>query len=137
MAVAEISLALKILDAIKALFGLKEGLAKAESSRRAAMAEKFDKVAVCLEAAAKDIRADVYPAGRCSEMLTYAVELPPLVSADLGNDSKAQEIGDALKEAHRVERLYADRNTTSGKADLAKLDEAAGLLRALATLVRP
>jgi len=137
MVVAEVSLAVTILGAIKTLFGLKDDLAKADSSRRTAMASKFENVAVCLEAAADDIRHDIYPAGRCAEMLTYAVELPPLVADGLGHAGKAQEIGDALKEAYAVERLFGDRDKPEGKVDLAKLDEAAGLLRALATLVRP
>jgi hypothetical protein len=137
MVLAEISLAVKILSAIKTLFGLKDSLAKADSSRRGAMAEKFEKVAACLEAAATEIRAGQYPAGRCAEMLTYAVELPPLVAADLNNKAKAQEIGDALKDAYAVEKIFAYRDQPQGKTDLAKLDEAAGLLRALATLVSP
>ena len=60
MAIAEL-----ILSAIKTLFGFKESLAKADSARRAAMATKFEAVAACLEAAATEIRAGTYPAGRC------------------------------------------------------------------------
>jgi hypothetical protein len=135
--VGEISVALKILDAIKTLVGFGQDLAKSDASRRAAMAAKFEAVVGCLEGTAAEIRAGHYPGGRCAEMLTYAVELPPLVAKDLRDEGKAQEIGDALKEAYRVELLFRDRETPEGKADLAKLDEAAGLLRALATLVRP
>lgn len=137
MVVAEVSLAVKILSAIKTLFGLKDGLAKADASRRSAMASRFENVALCLEATAANIRNDIYPAGRCAEMLTYAVELPPLIADALRDAGKAQEVGDALKEAYAVERLFGDRNQAEGRVDLARLDEAAGLLRALATLVRP
>jgi hypothetical protein len=136
MIAANVSLAAQILGAIKTLVGLRQDLAKGEASRRTAMAEKFMKVAACLEGAASEIRAGTYPAGRCHEMLTYAVELPPLVVHEL-SPSKAQEISDALQAAYRVETLHNDRHSLEGKDDLFKLDEAAGLLRALANLVRP
>ena len=126
---------LKILDAIKALFGFKESLAKARTERRQRMGEAFVAVATCLEDAAREMRGGSYPAGRCQEMLTYSVELPRLVDEELGA-AKAQEIGQALTEAHRVEMLFAKRDSPDGLADLARLEEAAGMLRALANLVR-
>lgn len=135
MVAAEVSLAVKILSAVKSIFDLRSTLAAGQAARRNAMADKFEKVASCLEAVAADIRGGTYPAGRCAEMLTYAVELPPLVSDELG-ESKAQEIGDALKDAYQVEKLHAERDRPEGHANLAKLDEAAGLLRATANLVR-
>ena len=126
---------LKILEAVRALFGFKETLAKARDERRQRMGGVFVAVADCLEEAAREIRAGSYPAGRCQELLTYAVELPKVVDEELGA-AKAQEIGQALTEAHRVEMLFAQRATSEGIADLARLEEAAGTLRALANLVR-
>ena len=44
MVAAEISIAVQVLDAVKTLFGLGQDLKQANASRRAAMADKFDKV---------------------------------------------------------------------------------------------
>jgi hypothetical protein len=136
MIVAELSLAMKILEAVKALFGLRESLVKGDATRRASMAEKFEHVAACLEAAASEIRAGVFPAGRCAEMQTYASHLPPLVEEEIGKP-QAQEIGRALEDASAVEQLYNGRTSPEGMADLRRLDEAAGVLHAMANIVRP
>jgi len=135
MPLGYITIAEKILSAVKVLFGLKDSLAKARVERRTRMADLFEKVATCLEETAKELRAGSYPGGRCQELLTYAVELPAIVGDELGQ-AKAEEIGSALKAAHEVERLYADQGKPEGRENVAKLDEAAGLLRALGNIVR-
>ena len=68
-------------------------------------------------------------------MLTYAIELPDAVRQEIG-DARANEIGAALKDAYAVEQLFAIRNEPEGHDQLAKLDEAAGMLRARANLLR-
>ena len=126
---------LPILNAVKVLFGLKDSLVTAAVERRSRMADLFGSVAACLEATAQELKAGDYPAQRCQELLTYAEDLPAVVEKELGPE-KAGEIGGALRDAHEVERLHADSGTPDGKANVAKLDEAAGLLRALSNLVR-
>jgi hypothetical protein len=126
---------IKILGAIKALFGLKESLAKADIEHRGRMADLFEKVAVCLEQTAAQIRAGTYPGGRCQEMLSYAVDVPAMTKATIG-EARAQEIGTALKESYQVERLFGDRETAAGEEQLQKLDEAAGTIRALGNILR-
>jgi hypothetical protein len=130
-----LTLAEKILNAVKALFGLKSELAKAGLDRRERMAALFEKISTCLEETAGEIRAGRYPAGRCQQLLTYAGELPPLIEKELGA-TKAKEIGDALAEAHSVERLFADRDRPEGHAELVRLEEAAGLMLATANLIQ-
>lgn len=130
-----LDLGIKILGAIKALFGLKDSLVKADMARRATMADLFEKVAVCLEAAAPEIRAGNYPHNRCHEMLTYAVALPDRMSGVVPK-GEADEIGLALKEAHQVERLFSVRDKPEGMEQLNALDEAAGTIRALGNLLR-
>lgn len=115
-----LDIGLKILDAIKVLFGFKESLAKSRIERRQRMSDAFSGVAACLAEAAAEIRAGSYPAGRCQEMLTYAVALPKLADEELG-EASAQEVGQALTEAHRVEMLFAERDSPHGLADLARL----------------
>jgi hypothetical protein len=61
--------------------------------------------------------------------------MPDTVRDELGA-ARAQEIGDALKEAHEVEMLFGGRGSPEGQEQLTKLDEAAGMLRALSNLVR-
>ena len=130
-----LTIAEKLLGFVKTLFGFKESLAKAKLERRQRMAVLFESVAACLEDTARQIRGGSYPAGRCHELLTYAVELPATVEDEVGA-AKAQEIGAALTDAHEIERLFGDRNNADGPAQIAKLDEAAGLLRALSNLVK-
>jgi len=134
MPVEYISIAEKILGAIRALFGLRESLVKARLDRRGRMADIFEKVAVCLEATARDIRAGTFPAGQCQQMLTCAVELPLTIKDELG-ETRANEIGAALQDAYAVERVFALRDKPEGEDQLRKLDEAAGLLRTLADLL--
>lgn len=124
-----------ILDAITTLFGLKEALVKADATRRASAADLFDKIANCLTATATDIRAGQYPAGRCSELLTYATALPSRVQGVVP-DGEVQEVTSALIQAHSVEGLYAIRDQTQGHEQLRALDEAAGTLQGLANLLR-
>ena len=130
-----LSIGAKILGAVKTLFGLKDSLAKARIERRARMATLFGNIADCLEEVAKAIRRGVYPAGRCNELLTYATQMPNTVRDELG-PARAEEIGDALKEAHEVEMLFGGRSSPEGQEEITKLDEAAGMLRALGNLVR-
>lgn len=125
----------RILAAIQALFGLKGSLETAKREQRERMVALFEKVAECLDSAASELRRGNYPGGRCQELLTYAVELPAVVKGVL-EEGKAKEIGDALRDAHEVERLFAVRGTPEGEADIGRLDEAAGLLRALGNLLR-
>lgn len=124
----------RILAAVQALFGLKGSLDTAKREQRERMVVLFEKVAACLEATASELRSGNYPGGRCQELLTYAVELPAVVEGVLG-EGKAKEIGDALRDAHQVERLFSTRDTPDGEADIGRLDEAAGLLRALGNLL--
>lgn len=133
--VETVTLGTAILNAIKGLLGLKESLVKADSAKRAEMADLFEKVAVCLEQAAAEIRAGVYPANRCHEMLTYAVALPARMKGVVP-DGEANEISLALKEAHQVERLFGLSDKPEGTEQLRALDEAAGTIRGLGNLLR-
>ena len=130
-----LELGVQIFNAIKALFGFKESLDKVKGERRIRMSGLFDAIAVCLDDTANQIRAGSYPAGRCQELLTYAVELPTMIEKEVGA-SKAKEIGDALNGAHEVERLFAVRTEATGEEQLVKLGEAAGLLRAMSNLLK-
>lgn len=124
-----------ILNAIKALLGLKASLVKASATERGTMADLFERIANCLEQASSEIRAGVYPQGRCQELLTYAVALPGRMKG-IVPEGEAREIGWALQHAHSVEGLYSIRDQAPGLEQLRALDEAAGTIRGLGNLLR-
>lgn len=130
-----LTLAETILGAVTQLFGVKTELARAKVERRGRIADLFARMAECLEGTAASIRAGDFPAGRCAELLAYAQELPSAIDDELG-DERAGTIAGALRGAHEVERLHSDRNTPAGRADLERLESAAGMLRAMGNLVR-
>jgi hypothetical protein len=125
----------RILEAVKTLLGLRSDLAKAKIERRGRIGDLFSQISDCLEGTAKEIRAGTYPHGRCAEMGQYAKELPDAIGDELGK-GKATTIAATLAEAHEVERLFSNPMTPEGIAEISKLDEAAGILRAISNVVR-
>ncbi len=125
----------KILGASQLLFGRVDLLARAKVARRDPMVELFAEVAACLDETAKSIRAGVYPLGRCQELLIYSVGLPSVVDEEVGAET-AEAISASFREAHAVDELFGCNDTPEGEAEIAKLEEAARLLRALAHLVK-
>lgn len=125
-----------ILEVAKELLGLGEHLKKAKKERREEVALFFEKVSTCLRDVMTSLMAETVPHGKCAEMETYARDLPGKVSDQLGKQ-KAEELGAKLWSAYAVEGLVAElHDRPSRDAELAKLDEAAGVFDALSNLVR-
>lgn len=126
----------EILGVAKELFGLRDLLSKAKADRRAKVATFFENVSGCVADVSTSLKEGQVPHGKCAEMEVYAQELPALVADELGKD-RAQALGGRLRAAYEVERILGELPANSDRdEELAKLDQAAGVFRALANVVR-
>ncbi|MCD6596569.1 MAG: hypothetical protein J7L04_02705 [Bacteroidales bacterium] len=131
-----ISIIKDIIDVAKALFGLKDSLAKANKQKRDEMADYFQAVSVCLKATYEKLSEDEVPHGHCAELGEYALSLPKVLDGFIEED-KALELSNRLERSHSVEGLWVEFNTNpSKKNQLQSIAEASGIFLALSNSVR-
>ncbi len=131
-----ISIIKDIIDVAKALFGLKDSLAKADKQKRDEMADYFQAVSVCLADTFEKLSENKVPHGRCTELAEYAKYLPEVVKGFI-EESKANELSDILLRSHEVEGLWEEFNAKhSKKKQLPSIAEASGIFLALSNSVR-
>ncbi len=131
-----ISIIKDIIDVSKALFGLKDSLAKANKQKRDEMADYFQAVSVCLAATYEKLSEDEVPHGRCAELGQYAVSLPKVIEGFIDED-KALELSNRLERSHEVETLLGELHANpEGKNELPSIAEASGIFLALSNSVR-
>ncbi len=125
-----------IIDVAKALFDLRDTLAKAQKKKRDQMADYFQAVSVCLAATYEALTANVVPYRRCAELSLYGDCLPKLVRGLL-EDSKAWELTNLFTRSHLVEGLWEELNADPEKGkDLPAIAEASGIFLAVSNSVR-
>ncbi len=125
-----------IIDVAKALFGLRDSLAKAPKNKRDQMADYFHMVSLCLAATYEDLASNVVPKGRCAELSSYADSLPYVVEG-LIEKSKAEELSYLLKKAPCLEGMWEQFNVNPEKIkELPVIAEASGIFLALSNSVR-
>lgn len=125
-----------ILEIARTLFGLGEKFTKARAERRARIADYFGAISQTISKVSESLKENEVPHGKCAEMATYADLLPETIGDVIGSE-KAKELSTRLKDAHEVEMLLYDlHNAPDRDQELAQLDEAAGLFKALANSIR-
>jgi hypothetical protein len=125
-----------IIDVAKALFGVKENLAKANKQKRNEMAEYFQAISVCLVGTYENLLENEVPHGRCGELAEYARSMPKVIEGFV-HDDKAIELSELLLSSHKVEGLWDQFNENpEKKKDLPVIAEAAGIFLALSNSVR-
>lgn len=125
-----------ILGVVKSLLGMSDQLRAAQHQRRADMATLFEKISTCLATVSSEIRMGNVPHGRCNELITYAQELPAVISKEVG-DAKATELGITLHSSYNVEQLAVElKNASDKEPHLKQIEEASGKFQALANIVR-
>jgi hypothetical protein len=126
----------KLLSIAKTLLGFKDELEKSRRERRDRIATYFEAISMCLSEVADKLRAGDVPHGRCAELGTYAAQLPATIGDEIG-DAEAQRLAQQLDSAHEVELLLNQLGqSTDRDAQMAKLDEASGIFKALAASIR-
>lgn len=125
-----------ILSVAKALFRFRKKLSEADHQERLKIAEYLDKVSSVLKEVHDSLKNDIVPHGKCKELEHHAKNMPNVIPKKIVED--VQELSDMLLAAHTVEHdLWEELNEADDKAqELQKIDEAAGLLRGIATTVR-
>jgi len=131
-----ISIIKDIIDVAKALFGLKDSMAKADKQKRDEMADYFQAVSVCLAATYEKLSEDEVPHGRCFELGQYAQSLPKVIEGFIDKD-KALELSGRLERSHAVEALWGEfKANPEQKNELPSIAEASGIFLALSNSVR-
>lgn len=126
----------EILSVAKALWHYKESFDKAKRDKRDRIASYFEQISECLAETSMMLRHDQYPHGKCGEMEGYANLLPETVG-DIISEEKAQDLANQLRSMHELEKLYSQLHDAPNKDEqLGKLEEASGILRALANSLR-
>ena len=124
-----------IIDVAKALFGLKESLAKANKEKREEMANYFSSISTCLAETYEKLSDNIIPHGRCAELLTYAESLHDTVGNFI-SDQKANELSQLLARSHSVEGLWEEFNANPEKRnELHLIAEASGIFLALSNSI--
>ena len=131
---------MEIIEAIllvaRELFGLRVNLENAKRERRERIAQYLETIATTLSEVATELRLGRVPHGKCAEMGGHA----DLLHETIGNaidTERVRELASVLKGAHEVEQIYYELDNARGSdTEIAKLDEAAGLFRALAASVK-
>ncbi len=127
-----------LLSVGKALFGLREELAKARKERKQDVATFIDALAGTIDATAASLRASDYPGGRCAELFAHAQQLDAAIG-DLIGHARAAELAAQLQQIWEIERLFGElqADTPAERSrKLSVLDVAAGQFRATAAFVR-
>jgi len=125
-----------ILKVAKSLFDLAGDIGKESQQKKEKIATLLEQISDCLAATSAAVRQGGIPHGECGKLITYADELPRLLTGHV-DAAKAQALGDLLRSSYAVERLAGALASMSDREPhLAKLDEASGKFRAMAQLLR-
>jgi hypothetical protein len=127
-----------ILKVGESLFGLRDQLAKARQARKPPVADFLTSVAQTIEEASTSLKQNVYPHGKCQELLLHSQQMEAAIG-DLIGKQQAADLGLQLKEVWQIERLYGELQglpPVERERKLSVLDQAAGLFRATADFVR-
>lgn len=127
-----------LLDVGLKLFGLRGELSKARQGRKQVVADFLNSIGKNIEDASASLKQGIYPHGTCQILHTHSQEIVPAIG-DLIGEQKAKELGSQLHEVWQIERLHAELGSKpedEKKRSLHVLDQAAGLFRATAELVR-
>jgi hypothetical protein len=131
-----ISIIKDIIDVAKALFGLKESLAKAEQQKREEMAKYFNSISVCLAETYSKLSDNIIPHDRCAELLSYGNSLPDTIGEFIGK-KKSEELSELLIRSHKVEGLWEEfKDHPEKRIQLPIIAEASGIFLALSNSVR-
>lgn len=125
-----------VLSVARTFFGLKEQFIKSQRDQRDRIADYLDTLSTTVSEAATELRLGTIPHGKCAEMGTHA-ELLSEVIGDTIDANRLNDLSTALKAATDVERIYYElEGTANSDSEIAKLDEAVGLMRALVAFIR-
>ena len=131
-----------IIDALfgvgQKMFGLKIELSKARLARKATVADFLDGIAQSLEDTSAQLKSNVFPHGKCQELLIHSQNMEAAIG-DLIGETTARDLALQLAEVHRIEQLYSElivNTETERKRKLSVLDQAAGQFRATAAFVK-
>lgn len=126
-----------IFSVAQGLFGLRSELAKARQERKQQVADFLSGIAQTIEDTSASLKQDIYPHGKCQELLTHSQQMAQAIGDLIGRD-KAEDLGNQLKEVGEIERLHGELQKSEAERarSLHVLDQAAGLFRANAAHVR-
>jgi hypothetical protein len=120
------------------LVGLQGTLAKARQARKQQVADFLAALAQTIEDVSASLKQDIYPHGKCQELLSHSEHMESAIG-DLIGKQQAADLGNQLKEVWEIELLYgelAHKTQTDRVRSLDELDRAAGLFRSTAAYVR-
>jgi hypothetical protein len=127
-----------LLDVGLKLFGLRGELSKARQARKQQVADFLTSIATNIEDVSASLKQGVYPHGTCQILLTHSQQMVAAIG-DLVGVQQATELGGQLHEVWEIERLHGELDSKSPdekQRSLHVLDQAAGLFRATADIVR-
>ncbi len=120
------------------LFGLKMELSKARLARKVAVANFLDAIAQSLEDTSAQLKSNIYPYGKCQELLIHSQNMVAAIG-DLIGEANALGLASQLAEVHRIEQLYGELSANTEierERKLLVLDQASGQFRATAAFVK-
>jgi hypothetical protein len=122
-----------VLAVAKALLSMQETFRKSDGERRKQIADYFQSISHCLEGIAHELSERKLPHAKCAELQTYATELPAAISDEIGIE-KAGNLAAQLSTAAGIKgTLLEEAEGSQERTDkISKLEEAAGVFRALA-----
>lgn len=123
-----------ILEVAQGLMGFGESFRQAERARRDRMADYFMAVGTVLNDTAEKLRKGEYPHGSCAQLEVHAKSLVSVVGDEIGQ-AEAQKWADKLDQAHEIERVHTELEQlpkSNRPAEIAAIDEAAGVFKAMA-----
>jgi len=127
-----------LLDVGLKLFGLRGELSKARQARKQQVADFLNSIGKNIEDASTSLKQGIYPHGTCQMLLTHSQQIESSIG-DLVGNQQAAELGSQLHEVWQIERLHSELGSQpqeERKRNLQVLDQAAGLFRATAEIVR-
>lgn len=133
-----LEIVLGILKVASGLSNLIEKFRGIRRDRRDRAAQYFSDLAVLIEEASASLKIRKYPGGKCAQILAAAQSMPKVLGTVIGQ-SKANTFQKQLLEVHRIEQLHTDFSRLKDRTiaqRLQKLDEAAGIFRAMAADLR-
>ncbi|MCA0434866.1 MAG: hypothetical protein LCH46_16610 [Proteobacteria bacterium] len=96
-----------ILSVGKQLFGLKADLARARQERKEQVADYLSAIAQTIEDASASLRQNIYPHGKCQELLLHSQHMEAAIG-DLVGVKEAADLGGQLHEVWEIERLFGE-----------------------------
>jgi hypothetical protein len=127
-----------IFKVAEKLFGLRRDLSQARQARKQQVADFLAATAQTIEEASASLKHDIYPHGKCQELLMHSQNMEAAIG-DLIGTQQALDLAQQLKEVWQIEQLYGELQGTAQterERRLSVLDQAAGLFRATASFVR-